>query len=98
MYVDLVLVKHEGCSQPYLFVAPALSYLKEGDRVLVQNCFGEKMAKVIGVMTTTPDSENYKMIVKASKAKEPLARVVAKVDYSKFVYAEEKTDECSDNN
>ena len=98
MYIDLVLVKHDGCNQPYLFQAPAWSYLKEGDRVVVHNKFDEQTATVIEAITTTLDSETYRMVVKSSRAKEPLAKVVAKLDYSKFTYEEAKADEQSDSN
>lgn len=79
-YIDYVVCKHDESDKPYLFVAPAWSYLEPGDRVNVETKKGITQATVIASYTDTNDMDAVvNMFVAASGASWPLKRVVSKV-------------------
>ncbi len=91
-YMDYVTVKHESVlmeSQPYLFIAPAFSGLKEGDSVIVETSRGEQLAKVNAVTTVNMDDEIADFIIKSTGAKSPLKRVLKKIIYMDFEYEDD---------
>jgi len=95
-YIDVVLVKHhETDYETYMFQAPRWSYLKEGDEVIVETCRGEQKATVVASYTVSPEynEEEFNFILKASKAKLPLKKVLKKVEYETFSYPEPEPEE-----
>ena len=95
MYIDLVLCQHSPDGKPYLFVAPAWSYLKSGDSVLVETRCGLKDAVVVDCITEAVESEYIKFAVACVGASLPLKRVMSKITYKDFDYTEDKKE---DNN
>lgn len=91
-YIDLVVCKHDNSDTPYLFYAPEWSSLKEGDRVLVEIKRGVKEATVVFSGTVELNSDEYKLALSASNAKE-LKKVLKKIVYKEFDYKEETEDE-----
>ena len=88
MYIDLVLCKHEGNSDYYLFYAPSFSNLV-GLEVIVETKHGEAKAVVEDSLTIDPTDEKFKFILKLAGATKPLRKVVSKVKYYGFVYDDE---------
>ena len=80
--VDLVLCEHELHSgQRFLLRAPAFSWLKKGDRVLVDTENGESDAYIVSACTVNIDSAQYDMIMHACGASEPLKRVIGRYKF-----------------
>lgn len=88
-FIDLVICKHEGNNCNYLFAAPPFSNLQEADRVLVETKRGQKEAIVQDCATIENKSKEYEFLLKCASAYEPLKRVVGKIVYRMFDYAEE---------
>ena len=86
MKCDLVLVKYgESCN--YLFRAPYLSSLKEGDLVEVEG--GSKYATVVDVIHVNRYCEAiYNFITQMAGVTLPLKKVIAKVRLDTYLYEE----------
>lgn len=93
MYIDLVLCVHSENGRPFLFSAPAWSYLKSGDEVIVEARAGLAKATVIDCRTVENDSDELMFCVECAGATLPLKRVMRKVTYREFTYPEEAKDE-----
>ena len=90
MYVDLVVVRHNGSdTSPYLFLAPKFSHLSEGDMVEVETCKGKTAGTVLGSCTLTDDSEEYKCFALMAKMK-PFKKVLKVFKAKELVYEEEE--------
>lgn len=89
-YLDLVVCKHDSSDHPFIFRAPACSYLKKGDRVIVETKHGEKMATVERCYTTDKVGEELDFILIASGATVPLRKVLKKVTYKEYEYEDEE--------
>lgn len=89
MYIDLVLVKHEGCGSRFLFQAPAFSQFDKDELVICDTKYGKQPAKVIASCTAEVGSEVYQMICAASGATMPLKKVLERVQYIELKYEEE---------
>lgn len=93
-YIDLVICKHANSDHPYIFKAPAWSYLKKGDDVIVETKRGEQPAKVERVYTVdTTDSDEFEFILMASGVTTPLRKVLKKIEYKEFEYDDEEDSE-----
>ena len=83
--MNLVIVKHENCGQKYLFKVPDKESVYAGNLVLVSNRRGHTLATCLCDSFSIEDGSNeYKAILTAFGATEPLASVVGKYYYSKF--------------
>ena len=89
-YIDLVVCHHDSSDHPYIFRAPAWSYLKKGDRVIVETKHGEKEATVERSYTTDKVGEDLDFILIASGATVPLKKVLKKVTYQTYEYEDEE--------
>lgn len=91
--MNLVIVKHENCGQKYLFSVPDKENVYAGDLVLVNNKRGKTLATALcDSFSLTEGSDEYKSILSAFGATEPLAPVVGKYFYSQFKSAVENSD------
>lgn len=72
---DLVLVKFPKCDKVYLFKAPDHTYLSEGDLVELENSDDGIVVK--SVIIYDHNLDELDTLLKATGAKEPLARVKA---------------------
>ena len=85
--IGLALCKHDGCAQSFLFQMPRYASLKEGDHVIVETKNGEQEARVVAKSTFYGiNDDDYKMIVAATGAKEPLKKVLKKIIYEELKY------------
>lgn len=83
--MNLVIVKHENCGQKYLFKVPDKESVYAGNLVLVSNRRGQTLATCLCDSFSMEEGSNeYKAILTAFGATEPLASVVGKYYYSKF--------------
>lgn len=92
-FIDIVLVQHDDYDT-YTYEAPAFSGLKTGDKVIVDGEFTYNTGTVKAICTINPESDEYAFIM-ALEGAEKLKRVMAKVEYTDFVYPEESNE--SDN-
>ena len=91
MMIGLALCSHTGNKKSrYLFQMPAYERLKQGDEVIVETKDGEKSAVVLQTTNCIYGDEEYKMIMEASGASEPLKRVTRKVEYKRLAYDEDE--------
>jgi len=97
MYIDLVLCKHDGNNNNFLFYAPAWSNLKEGDRVIVNTQYGESDAVVVATNCVEYKDDDYNFIIKATGATKPLRKVLKKVEYRELNYNCENLDLVEEN-
>lgn len=90
MYIDLVLVKHDGISKQYLFKACGWSGLKVGDGVIVETGRGEQVGEVLAICTLDPnnDPDMVSILCKSTGATLPLKRVLKKIIYKEIPYDE----------
>ncbi len=87
--IRLVIVKHENCGQKYLFKVPKNESVYAGDLVLVKNKRGKTLATCLcNDFSMEKDSDNYKAILAAFGATEPLASVVGKYYFHEFACEE----------
>lgn len=78
-YMTLVLAKHNNSSKVYLFRAPSGAYFNEGQHIVVETKNGYTDATVVKYEPyETEDSKLTQMLITATGATLPLARVVAK--------------------
>lgn len=78
-YMTLVLAKHDNNNMVYLFRAPRGAYFDEGQRITVETRRGYAEATVVKTESyETKDSKLTQMLIAATGATLPLARVVAK--------------------
>lgn len=92
--IDLVLCEHDlNKGQKFLFQAPMFSCLKNGDKVMVDTKYGERVATVVASCSVGEGTEQYEMIVQACGASEPLKKVISKITYRKFEYEGESENE-----
>lgn len=83
--MNLVIVKHENCGKKYLFKVPDKESVYAGDLVLVSNRRGQTQATCLcNSFSMEEGSDEYKAILTAFGATEPLASVVGKYYYLKF--------------
>lgn len=93
MYVDLVVVRHNGNdTSPYIFMAPKFSRLTEGDLVQVETCKGTTEGTVLASCTVQDDSDEYKCFCLMAKMK-PFKKVLRVYKAKTLVYEEETKDE-----
>lgn len=93
--IRLVIVKHENCGQKYLFKVPDGESVYAGDLVVVKNKRGKTLATCLcDDFSIIKDSDEYKTILCAFGATEPLASVIGKFYLHKFkcVEATEEAD------
>lgn len=96
-YLDIVVCKHDGCDKPFLFAAPAWSYLRAGAEVIVDTSNGKQKAKVVEVrlLYNDPDDQEVKFLLSATGATWPLKRVVSQIittDLDWSTYEENETE------
>lgn len=92
--MNLVIVKHENCSQKYLFKVPDKESVYAGDLVMVSNKRGKVLATCLCDSFSMKEcSDRYKTILTAFGATEPLAPVVGRYFYSQFKATEEVDNE-----
>lgn len=90
MYVDLVIVKHNGSDTiPYIFEAPAFSHLGAGTLVEVDTYKGRTQGMVLGSCTTSLDSDEYKCFALMAKGK-PFKKVRTVYKAKECIYKEEE--------
>lgn len=89
-FVQFVVCQHNGDNKKYLFYAPAFSYIKIGDDVMVDTKFGEKKATVLAVCTSSSDNLERVLRVLAGAEDKPLKRVIGKYQFAKFNYCEDE--------
>lgn len=88
-YKDYVLCKVENNEKPYLFYAPAFSYLKKDDVVICETKYGEKVGTVLCDSLTLGEYEEDKIeFIHQSTGAGVLKRVLAKVSRKDFKYEE----------
>ena len=92
-FIDIALVQHDDFDT-YTYEAPAFSGLKVGDEVITDGEFKYNTGKVKAVCTINPNSDEFGYIL-ALEGTEKLRRIMAKVEYTDFVYPEESNE--SDN-
>ena len=90
-YIDLALVEVVGYSGLFLVEAPRFTYLKDGDQVIISDGENEKLCRVVMSITVDPESEEYKFIVTAMGAKEPLMKITKKIIYHDLEYREDES-------
>lgn len=89
-YVVLVVCKHTGSSNRYLFRAPSTTWLKENEKVFVETIHGIRQAVVINTFTCEEGGTTFNFIVEAAGAKLPLKRVIGRMKLEKFDYPDEE--------
>lgn len=83
--VNLVIVKHEKCEKKYLFRVPNKEVAYAGDLVMVENKNGKCLATCLcDSYSISEGSDEYKSILSAFGASEPLAPVIGRLLYSPF--------------
>ena len=83
--MNLVTVKHENCGQKYLFKVPDKESVYAGDLVVVSNKRGKILATCLcDSFYMREGSDEYKAILTAFGATEPLALVIGRYFYSQF--------------
>lgn len=88
--MNLVIVKHENCGQKYLFKVPDKESVYAGDLVMVSNKRGKTLATCLcDSFSMKEGSDEYKAILTAFGATEPLAPVVGRYFYSQFKATED---------
>lgn len=87
--IKLVAVKHSRNSGTYLFYAPTKEVIAEGDDVQVDTFRGMEMGKAIATLDVLTGTDAYNFIIKATGAKEPLRRVMARYERHEMDYPEE---------
>lgn len=96
-YMTLVLAKHDNNNMVYLFRAPRGTYFDEGQRITVETRRGYAEATVVKTESyETEDSKLTQMLIAATGATLPLARVVAKqvpIEWPEVVVDEVKEEE-----
>ena len=96
-YMTLVLAKHSNSSKVYLFRAPRGAYFDEGQHIVVETKNGYTDATVVKTESyETEDSKLTQMLIAATGATLPLARVVAKqvpIEWPEAVIDEVKEEE-----
>lgn len=91
-YYDLVLAKHESNGKSFLFKAPAGTYLKEDDLIIVETCKGEAAARVMMAESyISEENSKFDMIVAAAGATRPLKRVIGR--FRAVEWPEDKAEE-----
>ena len=91
MTIGLALCSHtRNNDSKFLFQMPAYERIKAGDEVVVETSKGEKPAVVLQVANCTYGDEEYKMIMEAAGAYEPLKRVTRKIEYREMRYDEDE--------
>lgn len=86
-YVQFVVCQHIDDSKKYLFYAPAFSNIEKDDEVLVDTQFGERMATVLAVCTSSSEDVERTLRVLAGAEDEPIKRVIGKYQFVKFDYS-----------
>ena len=89
-FVQFVVCQHNGDNKKYLFYAPAFSNIEKDDEVLVDTQFGERMATVLAVCTSSSDDLERALRVLAGAEDKPLKRVIGKYQFAKFNYGEDE--------
>ena len=89
-FITLVLATHSmtGEGTVYLFQSPLEATLEKGDEIKVQTKRGIASAWVIDTIVVRAGEKAYKFILKATKAYEPLQKVISRVKYEIFHYDE----------
>ena len=80
-FIDLVAVKHTDDSKPFLFQAPAFCSLSPNQVVEIDTKLGKTTGKVVATYTVDPESDEYRFILAAMGAKEPLRNVLGVYEY-----------------
>ena len=95
MTYDLILAfcENEG---NIVLKAPAMSRLKEGQTIYFASTYGDQEAEVLGSYYFSADYENdvrvKNLLLKATETKEPLNRVISKINIEEFEYEKESED------
>lgn len=88
-YTKIVLIAHKDSAKHYLFEAPDLWSLEEGDKVVCDSGYGEVSGKVLSAPIMVSQSD-LDFIVKGMNASLPLRRVLGKYKYIDFTYEPEQ--------
>ena len=89
MYIGLVLVEEKG--ERYLFQSPAWSSITIGDSVVVKVGETDHTAKVINVISgISKDDSHFQFILDACRAKQPLNKVMGRLEYVECRYLHEE--------
>ena len=92
-FVQFVVCQHTDSTKKFLFYAPFCATIKSGDEVLVDTKFGEKMATVLAVCSSTRDDLENILRVLAGAEDKPVKRIIGKYEFTKFNYEEEENNE-----
>lgn len=84
--VKLVLVCHDDdCkTKPYLFIAPSSAVFDEGAYVMVRTRRGLQPGKVVMSDCVLEGGTEYRMLLAATGAKEPLGKVIGQMKMLKW--------------
>ena len=92
-YIDLVLVKVGSVPTPIVYAAPPFTYLKEGERVIVEGKPApEAEGVVVASFTTKEDGDEANFFIKATNAEMPLRRVLKRIWYTELKWKEDEDD------
>ena len=92
-FIDLVAVKHTDNGKPFLFQAPAFCSLSPDQTVEVDTRLGITTGKVVATYTVDPDSDEYRFIIAAMDAVEPLRKVLGVYEYRHIAWMPEKEED-----
>ena len=87
--IGIALCRHDTSTRGYLFQMPRYANLNAGDRVIVETKNGEKDAVILETLNTYVDDADYRMILLATGAHEPLRKVLRKVEERELRYDED---------
>lgn len=92
-YMDLVICKFDSNHNLSIFSAPAWTYLKKGDRVLVETKKGEAEATVEKTYTVDVSNRDaFEFILMAGGVSLPLKRVLKRVMFIDLDYKSEDSE------
>lgn len=97
---DLVWVKLDGYSRDkgdILAIAPAYSFIGAGQEVVLEeDGITSRATAIMSNNSIELDSEEYKLTLESARTKEPLPRIIKKVDYRDIDWNKDETEEDED--
>ena len=91
--MNIVIVKHNGCGQYFLFIVPEGRTLKAGDIVMVATKTGRTTATCLCDSFIVEDKSNMDLIARSFNIAPPTKYVVGRYEYEEWIKEEEKIDE-----
>lgn len=89
-YCDLVICTNKEDSSTHMFRTPAWSGLKKGDDVIVETT---EIMQVENIYTFDMNDERLEFFLMCAGAEFPLQKIIYRIDYKKFVYADEDSED-----